>query len=163
MASRPGSVAGVLLSENAKCTNGHALEPKIVAGSFMALVDKQCRMCHRGLHAGQTRWSCKGCNFHLCDSCLTTWCSSQPSKAKAPVAAVGGHAAAMFVELPQCKWGRACYNHDPEHRKRFARSSVVLWLRVLSGCMITDALGTGPPTLYTHSATARRSPTLARS
>lgn len=50
------------------CPKGHKLEEKTVAGSWFGSA-KTCSKCSSQLTAGQTRYSSKASNYHLCASC----------------------------------------------------------------------------------------------
>jgi len=51
-----------------ECPQGHVLESKVVAGSWIWGA-KACGGCSATLKAGETRFSCKPCSYHLCGAC----------------------------------------------------------------------------------------------
>jgi hypothetical protein len=50
------------------CPVGHTLEQKTVTGSWFS--NKHCSGCSKELTKGASRFSCKQCAFHLCQSCI---------------------------------------------------------------------------------------------
>lgn len=111
-----------------RCHNGHPLQQKTVSGSFFEFLDKKCRQCGKLLHSGQPRFSCKSCQFHLCGTCARLAATVAPAPAPAAVGVpgypvpliLGPSAPPATPSQPSCKWGAECYNHDPEHRRKFA-------------------------------------------
>lgn len=55
-----------------RCPNDHVLQQKITGSGFMGLWVKECSRCQQALSRGMTRYSCKRCGYHLCESCCST-------------------------------------------------------------------------------------------
>eukprot|EP00439_Symbiodinium_sp_Y106_P062665 s3659_g9.t1 len=55
----------------ARCPSDHVLQQKITGSGFMGLWVKECSRCQQALSRGMTRYSCKRCGYHLCQSCCS--------------------------------------------------------------------------------------------
>jgi len=118
------------------CPKGHILLGKKTTGGVLQTAKKSCYCCGNLIHIGEMRYLCRECWKNYCQPCfdagLTSVEPSRPGGFKPgprPVSAPSTPSsrpkspARTAPPVPSqcvpCRWGAACYNWDPEHRRRF--------------------------------------------
>lgn len=129
------------------CLRGHPCESKIRTGGFLNSLlaeqfkNKQCSKCYTPIEVGQLRYVCNICKVNFCDKCAAGFLSGPAMgsggarasvRAPSPPADVAAASSAPESSPPSasscgrevCKYGVGCYNHSPEHRRRFSHPDV---------------------------------------
>jgi hypothetical protein len=68
LGSLADAIEAKLLMQSALCPAGHTMIHKTVTGSWFS--SKHCSCCSKEFLQGDSRFTCKQCDFHLCQSCL---------------------------------------------------------------------------------------------
>jgi len=92
--------------ETPACQRGHPLVKKMTSGSIMHSLGmssaKHCAVDRVELTAGSTRWSCKACDFHVCDGCMQRVFSARAAALRPPAPAPSAPLLAGAGYPPHC-------------------------------------------------------------
>mmetsp|Transcript_7807 Transcript_7807/g.17142 ORF Transcript_7807/g.17142 Transcript_7807/m.17142 type:complete len:612 (-) Transcript_7807:67-1902(-) len=125
------------------CPKGHILHQKVTTGGVLGTSKKSCHSCGNLIRVREMQYNCRECWRHYCHPCYEAGLTGvePPPKPFGSTPLIkhpgGAHRRSPSAPLPKraattgsisqggtsalipCRWGAACYNWDPEHRKKF--------------------------------------------